>query len=235
MTLENLYQMLSYGQLSNLAISGDGSGTIIESGQPKIVVAANEALKRLFGKFILLEKDVLIEQVAHITNYHLDKRFAESSYDPEQVKFPYIKDLYNDPFENDVVKITAVFESYHNKQLPLNDDENQWSLFTPKYNILQVPMPQDKVSLSVMYQALHPILDVERPEQEIMIPDMLEGALTAFIAFQVYNNMNTAESQVKAQGHLQIYNNIVQEVMDGDLVNSSISLTNSRFEKRGWK
>lgn len=155
MNLENLYQTLSYGQLSNLAISGDGSGTIIESGQPKIVIAANEALKRLYSKFNLLEKDVLIEQASHITNYHLDKRFAESSYDPDKVNFPYIKDLFNETFEDDVIRITGVFNSHNNYPLPLNDDEAEWSLFTPRYNILQVPKPQDKVSLSVMYQAKH--------------------------------------------------------------------------------
>ena len=40
MNIEDLFRNLSYGELSNLALSGEGLGTIVESARPKIVMYA---------------------------------------------------------------------------------------------------------------------------------------------------------------------------------------------------
>ena len=74
MLLEDLYQRLSYGELSNLSISTDGNGSIIESAQPRVVLYANEALVRLYSTFILRTNSLLITPIDHITYYHLKKR-----------------------------------------------------------------------------------------------------------------------------------------------------------------
>ena len=73
MNIEDLFTSLSYGELNNLSMSADGSGSIEESKQPQILLYANEGLLRLYGRFLLKENDVLIEMVEHITNYHLKK------------------------------------------------------------------------------------------------------------------------------------------------------------------
>ena len=76
MLLEDLYQRLSYGELSNLSIAMEGTGSITEAGQPRIVTYANEALIRLYSTFILRSNSVMIALVDYITMYHLSKRFA---------------------------------------------------------------------------------------------------------------------------------------------------------------
>jgi hypothetical protein len=108
MNVDQLFQNLSYGELSNLSMGVEGEGAIEEKHQPKIILHANEGLLRLYTRFLLLEKDVLIEQVEHITNYHLLKRFAESNWNPEEEPYAYIKDLGREPFEEDVIKILSV-------------------------------------------------------------------------------------------------------------------------------
>ena len=234
MNIEDLFTNLSYGELSNLSLSGEGSGTILEDSQPKIIRYANEGLLRLFSRFVLKQSDVLIEMVAHITNYHLIKKYAESVYNPDEVHFPYIKDLINEPFKEDVIKVLEVYTSEGNL-VPLNDSERKDSVFTPVGNVLQVPRPLDRRSLSVMYQARHEKLDHNKQDQLIEIPEVLEGALTAFIAYKVFSHMNSDGSSVKAQEHMQIYENICNEAVEHDLVSTSTSTTNSRFEKRGWQ
>lgn len=234
MNVDQLFQNLSYGELSNLSMGVEGEGAIEEKHQPKIILHANEGLLRLYTRFLLLEKDVLIEQVEHITNYHLLKRFAESNWNPEEEPYAYIKDLGREPFEEDVIKILSVFDS-HGYRLPLNDNERADSLFTPQAKVLQVPHPEDGVSLSVLYQAKHPPLSIERLDQEVDLPEVLHGALTAFIASKIYGNMNTAEARATGQEHFLHYENICGDVIENDLVSTSISATNSRFHKRGWK
>lgn len=233
MNVEQLFQNLSYGELSNLSMGVDGEGGIEERHQPKIILHANEGLLRLHSRFVLCEKDVLIEQVEHITNYHLLKRFAESNWDPKQEPYPYIKDLGREPFEEDVIRILSVYDS-QGFRLPLNDNERADSLFTPQAKVLQVPHPKDRVSLSVLYQAKHPLLSQDNPDQEVALPDVLHGALTAFIASRIYGNMNTAESVAKGQEHFLHYENICNDAVNNDLVSTSTSTTNSRFNKRGW-
>lgn len=233
MNLEQLFTDLSYGVLSNLSLSADGSGTIQEEKQPQIVLFANEALLRLYSRFILSEKDVLLEMVGHITNYHFLKRFTESQFDPEKEHYPYIKDLINEPYQEDMLKILAVYNSLGQK-IPLNDNERMDSVFTPRDKVLQVPNPVDGATLSVLYQASHPKLTVDNLEEEIQLPVVLDGALTAYIAYKVFSSMNTDVSSAKAQEHFQIFGSICDEVEDRDMVNSSISTTNTRFNKRGW-
>lgn len=233
MKISELYKTLSYGELSNLSIGMDGVGSILEDAKPRILHYANEGLTRLYGRFILKEKDVMIELVDHITNYHLLRMYAESYFDPEEVRYPYIKDLFNEPFTEDVIKILSVYNGVGQK-LPLNDNERSDSLFTPTGKILQVPNPRTGVSLSVLYQAKHPELLPNDEDQDIHLPQVLEGALVAFIAYKVFSHMNTDVSTAKAQEHMSVYASVCDEVEQHDLVNSSISTTNSCFRKRGW-
>jgi hypothetical protein len=233
MNVSELLTKLSYGELSNTALAVDGQGTIQEEQQPKVINYANEALIRLYSRFCLREKDVLVEMVSHITNYHLNSRFAETKYDPEVEPYPYIKDLPREPFADDVIKVLTVYDSFGSR-LALNDAECPTSVFTPQANVLQVPFPVEGACLSVHYQAMHPILSEKEPKGEIQLPFVLDGALTAYIAYKVYSHMNTQEASAKAQEHLAIYEQIANSVTESDTATTSIAETNTRFHKRGW-
>jgi hypothetical protein len=193
-----------------------------------------KGLLRLYSRFILKEKDVLIEQVEAVTYYHLKKCFSESAWDSTEQPYPYIKDLFSEPFEEDVIKILEVYDSLGRK-LVINDEEDRNSVFTPQPTVLQVPRPVPGVCLSLKCQTKHPPLSIERLEQELELPESLYGALTAFIAWKIYANINTQEAQGVAQNHQANYERICAEVVEGDLVNSSISTTNIKFNRRGWR
>lgn len=229
----DLFRILSYGEFSNLAIGSDGTGTLTAAAKPRVVQHANEGLLRLYSKYILSEKDVIIELVEGITHYHLDSRFSETVYNPAEVAYPYIKDMGRETFSNDVIRVLAVYDSLGTKR-PLNDTEYSDSVFTPQARVLQVPWFIPEVSLSVLYQARPPILSHLEPAGEIELPDFLHGALTAFIAYKVYSGMNTAEATNKALEHKARYEEICAEALSEDLVATSISTTNSLFDKRGW-
>ena len=233
MLLEDLYQRLSYGELSNLSLSSDGNGSILEGSQPRIVLYADEALVRLYTTFILKTKSVILTPWDHITYYHLKKRFAFSQRSTSNEDFLYIQDLDDEPFVEDVVKVLEVFDEMGNA-VPLNDTEQPLSVFTPQAMMLQVPTARKGQVLTLLYQASHPKLDVCNSHSIIELPEVLHGALTAFIAHKVYSHMNTAESSAKAQEHMSTFMGICADVIDKDLVATSILRSNSRFHKRGW-
>lgn len=232
MKIQDLYRDLSYGVLKNLSMSGEGSGDIRDKDRGSVILAANETLLRIYSRFLLCEKDVLIQQMDGITNYHLLKRFAVFGQDSPETK-RYILDMALEPFEEDVIKILAVYSS-DGCPMPLNDNEAAWSLFTPQANVLQVPRPDPSKALSVLYQARHVPLVAEELEQPIEVPDVLLGALYSHIGYQIYESIGTAEAMGRAMSLLQNYNMICDEAAANDTVQTSISTSNSRFEKRGW-
>ena len=232
MNIEDLFRNLSYGELSNLALSGEGSGNIVESARPKIIMYANDALTRLHTRFPLRTKDVLVEMYAHITNYHLLPRYARNT-SPQVEKYAYILDLPLEPFIDEVIQIESVFDT-HGCSIPLNDDGNPRSVFTPQSKVLQVPHPVAGAALNVVYRTKHDNLEHEKLDQPIFLPETLHSAFTAYIAYKVYSHMNTVEATNKAQEHLAFYESVCGEVNQHDTLNGSVSTTNQRFEERGW-
>lgn len=233
MNLEKLYTNLSYGALSNLNYSEEGSGTIAEQNRGKVNLFINEGLLRLYSRFVLLTKDVVIELQPGITFYHLRKRFSLSDWNPHEERVAYIIDQPEDPFMEDVIKVLQVCDSLGNV-IPLNDAEHVDSVYTPQAKMLQVPRPQKNVALSVMYQARHPEVTGEDLEQTIDAPDVLLSALCAYVGYQAFASVNTEVSLMKSQEQLALYETLCQEAEEKDLVSTSISSTNTRFNKRGW-
>lgn len=233
MDVNQLFAELSYGELSNLALANDGNGTITDAAKPRLLIHANEALLRLYTRYVLKTSDVLIELVDHITNYHLLAKFAESQWETSPQEHLYIKDLMREPFTEDVIRILTVFDSY-SCPIPLNDPDHEESIYTPQGNVLQVPRPVTGMALSIVYQAKHPLLVLAPTPSVIDLPDVLWGAYKAYIGYLVYNNMNTQEANGIAQEHLNRYETICGEVLMQDLVTTSMSSTNVRFQKNGW-
>jgi len=234
--LFHLFEMLSYGELSNLSMSGDGSGEILPAMQPKLVHYTNEALLKLYGRFLLKENDVLVQLYEHITFYHLIPRFSlcfVPTLEAEEEHIRYLLDLAHEPFRDEVIKVISVFDNL-GKELPLNDEEQHHSVFTPQAKVLQVPNPIGDLIYNVRYQQRHPKLSGELGEN-IECPDVLLGALTSYIAYKVYSHMNSAESSAKAQEFMATYELNCNDAVDRDLVNGSISQTNVRFERGGWR
>jgi hypothetical protein len=233
MRLRDLFENLVNGELSNLAMATTLVSDTITPDHKKVVIYANDALIRLYSKFVLKENDIIIITQSGITNYHLDSRFSIQGHDGKLIRVPYIQDLPQEPFTNDVVKILAVYDN-SGCELALNDAECYNSVYTPQANVLQVPRPYDGMVLSVLYQAKHETLSIENIEQIIELPDVLISAFTAYIAYKVHSHINTQESSAKAQEHLTLYTSLTDDVLRDDTVGVSISGTNVRFQKRGW-
>jgi len=235
MNLEELFEKLSYGVLSNLSISGEGSGVIPEKGQRKLTLYTNEALKRIYSRFVLKEQEVTIETYEYITNYHLVPRFAvnyvpSSEEDNEPIR--YIMDLPEERFHGDVIRILSVRNNLE-EQLPLNNEDHPLSVFIPQANVLQVPNPVSERMLAVTYQALHPTLTGDL-DQRIELHPSFEEALIAYIAYKTYSHMNTQDATAKSQEHYQLFEGICKEVEDRNTASTSTTTSNTRFERNGW-
>lgn len=234
-TVSELFRRLSYGPLSNIAISNEGAGGIAEAKQPAIIQYANEGLLRLHSRFVLIERELIIELIDGVTSYPIDSTYAFSKSTGDASVPAYIQDSTVVPYQDDLIKIMAVFNCA-GCQLPLNNDGDCCSFFTPQPNVLQVPNPLDEATIHLTYQARHKKLS-DYPAvltEEINIPFVLEEALLSYIASSVYSNMNGQEHGLKAAAHLSKFESICNDVRAQDLVNSSISGSLSKFCERGF-
>ncbi|AYR04251.1 hypothetical protein JURA_0029 [Escherichia phage vB_Eco_Jura] len=233
--IEELFCRLANGVLNNTGIVTDDRGDIEDDSKPFIIVAANEALTRLHGRFNMRNNNVVVEMQEGRTNYPLLAKYAVQSYDPNEVKCPFIMDLAGEKFAEDVIRILEVYDD-KGRRRPLNDRNNPHSLFTPRPNVLQNNAPKAWEVLNVMYQAKHPKLSTaEDGYNEIDIPDTLDPALDAYIAYRYYTSLNTPESSAKAAEYLSFYDSICREVVEYDLTSDTEVDTNTLFRKRGWR
>jgi len=233
MKIVELFRRLAFGELSNLAIANP-DGTLVEEKHPQIVQYTNEGLLRLYSRFVLKENTILVEQYEHIVNYYLKPKFAESA--GADIAYPYIKDMPDEPFKGDVVRILSVTDESGQAKI-LNDKDNTLSLYTPQPDCLQVPNPIEGRPLAVTYQARHWLLDDRIGyilEQEIDIPFFLEGALQNYVAYRVYSDMNGQENLSKSQQNLAAYEAICIEIENRDLVNQSFHTSHQKLEQRGF-
>lgn len=237
MQVSDLFDRLATGQLSNLNLADEETGLIEKPYWKKLINYSNSGLLKLYSRFILKEREVLIECRAHITKYELNSKYSLVS---NKVSDPYIIDFPHDPFNDDAIKILGVYDNSGNKYI-LNDTNNGCSLFTPKPLTLQVPAPVQGSSLSVTYQARHdPLCFTDMSEtnlfaQCINIPFFLEDPLTNFIASEYYSHLNGQENTLKGQEFFAKFDAACIEIEDNDLANETFSTTNEKFYKRGFR
>ncbi|QIG68826.1 putative tail protein [Rhizobium phage RHph_Y2_6] len=234
MNLGELFTKLSHTHLSNLAIGSDGSGTVPTEKRAQIISHINESLLRIFTRFVLYEKSLILETTSSRVNYPLEARYAQSSDSDEAHK--YIMDLNPaERFAGDVLKILEVYNNF-GARFVLNDVEDFWSLFTPQPNVLQVPHPQNGQALAVQYQARHPIILPNATDNfPLLVPAYLEGALTACVGAAIIGSMNGQDNLLKQQSLMAEYEGICLDIESKDLPNLTVSTTNTKFAKRGFR
>lgn len=232
MNLIELFRRLSYGELSNLALAGSGSGDIQTAQRPKVLMHVNDGLRRLHTRFILREEQLILEQIEGVTQYRLSPDYAQSNAAIANTPYQYIIDA-GDPFHGRLVRVTAVYDEFDN-ELPLNDIGRYGSVRTPQPDLLELPYARGGSVLLIDYQAYPPELVVEDLEETVPVPDVLVPALTAFVAGKIYSNMNGAENTAKGAGHMATYDALCADAELNNLVSASRIQTTDKFGARGF-
>lgn len=237
MKTSNYIKELGYGVLHNTHMSS--INLVNESSVAPLLTLIDEGLSRLYTRFNLSEKSLILEMRVGVTMYHLKKIYSVQGNDPVRVPYPYIMDLPNEPFLEDVIKVIRVVDG-NNKERPLNDPNVGDSIFTPEVDILQFKYPKAGEVYFVTYLARHaPLLSFTNTgftiRDEIHLPAVLVPALSNYVAYMVHSRINTPESQARGAQSLMIYEEICKEVERSDAVANSVSGINTRFKQNGWK
>jgi hypothetical protein len=206
MTLSELFEQLSYGELSQLPAGTSEPGAIDEAYWRQVISHINLGLLELYKRFWVESGEVLLQLYDHIAYYKLHDRYAESNrLSPEPYR--YIKDSEYYPFRNNVMKIEQVFNAC-GEQVCLNDHTACESLFTPAYDTLQVPLPTNYTVLTVEYRAgpekIQYVPGMDPEEVEVDIPPGLLEPLVLFVGARAYRVMNPDQHN-STRAYMQLF------------------------------
>jgi len=235
MILSEIFDHLTYGELSQLAIGGNNTDGIKEADYKAIVGHINLALTELYKRFPLKLNSVAIQLYDHITNYKLHSDYAITNESSTET-YKYIIDSPYYPFTDDVLMIERVINE-NAEELPLNDTNEYYSLFTPMYNVVQVPYPDLDNAIEVQYKAAPTKIDTtvdgfDPDTTEVVIPNHMLEPLLTYVAYRIYTG-NKLNKGSDISNLYSKFNALCAEIDYKGLVNKDIN-TNLNFWRNGW-
>jgi len=234
MLLSEIFEYLSYGELSQLALGSADDGGIQSKDYPKVISYINLALIELYKRFSLREKQLIIQLDDSITDYKLHNDYAVSNTESaEPIK--YIIDTAQVPFTNDVLQIERI-KNADDEEFVLNDLDEDLSLYTPTYDIIQISYPEDETTMTVTYRAYPDKISLQGTSPsgtEVALPEQLLEALLAYVAHRAYGSMQTTEG---AQG-TTYYSKFLAAVRTVKETGGILEINNSnhRLDSNGWQ
>lgn len=248
MNLQDIFNALSSGELSQLSIGGKAAGVIDSQNRGKLLPHINLGLTALFKRFRLKDGELLVQLKPDKLRYVLTNEFAVSSVGAASDE-AYILDS-NNPYANDLLKIEAVLTDL-DFALPLNDAMQAYSVNTPQLNTIVVPklivdggrdLP-DKLKtslLKVRYRANHtkvtydPASDFSYVDgTELELPDAYMEALLYFVASRINNPIGMSNEFHAGNSYMMKYEQECQR-LEADNLQVDVTQTNSRLVRNGW-
>lgn len=247
MKLQEIFDALSAGEFSQLSIGGQGAGVISEENYSKVLTHVNAALTALYTRFNLKENRLKLELVPGKTKYELHSSFAVNvRRSLELVR--YIKDTPDDPFQDDIIKISKVLTDA-GLPLSLNDHGEEYSVMTPSSTVLRVPTlmvtagievppPLITKNLVLVYQAAHPVLSVgmgffDPARINVELPRTHMEALLFYVASRANNPVGMVNEFNAGNNYFMKYEGACQ-MLEGKGIQVDQGSTYDRIQRNGW-
>lgn len=243
MKLQEIFNQLSQGELSQLFYGAEGLQGINADNLQRVGHAINTGLTALHTRFFLREERLRINLIPDRTSYPIAERYAEDARGTTETD-RYIEGSYT----GNLLKIEQVFTD-SGYELGLNDRDDPHSVLTPSMNILSVPriltekrsdLPDylKTDSLLVVYRANHPILNEDlglddAEEYEVELPYSHLQALLYFVASRLHNPVGMTNQFHMGNSYAQKYELECQR-LEMDNLQIDRGVTNTRAERMGW-
>jgi hypothetical protein len=250
MKLQEVFDQLTYGELSQLSIGGGQAGVIDPSNYSRVLAHVNLGLTALYKRFNLKQGRITVELDPARVEYPLIAKFAvttKASKEPVR----YIKDTSTSPFKADILKIERVLgDSGFEYNLNMVDDK--LSIVTPTSTTLRVPkdilvppddLPQEMrtANLEILYRANHPqmMIDTEEMDEddiaaiELELPDTHLEPLLLFVAARAHSPIGMQQEGAAGINWFQRYEASCMEIENKGLRVDEDSQQN-KLQRNGW-
>lgn len=204
MNLQECLNKLGRGKISNLSLCQ--GGYVKPEHMEKVIDAINEALLRLYTAIPIKEAHKTLSIESGIDTYKLD---------------------------DDMLTVTKVFDNI-GRPYAINNPEEPLHIWVSGYRFIIGKLPEDVEYFDLIYRVKHKELCIEELGDEVEVPENLQGALYAYVAYLLHNDMNTKEAVENAQKYLMEYQAIIDSVIQQGTINPEAILLNAKFRDRGF-
>ena len=239
MKLADIFEALTYGELSQLAlgnlVADDAESEVDPKDYAKVMSHINMGMSKLYSTFFLSSREVIVQLYDHIQLYTIDARYAVTNTDSEE-PIKYIMDSIYEPFVDEVLNIESVYNEGGELML-LNDHTEPWSIFTPGYNQIQIPFPEKHNSMVVHYRAEHPKVKFTSGMDPTKIDVGIPNGLLQSLLYYVAHRANAGTNVDQGANALSYYQKYTASVREAKLAGIGINtnLTNTKLDKAGWR
>jgi hypothetical protein len=224
MNVQEIFDQLTSGEFSQLAIGGQSNGAIDENNWAAVLDHINLGLASLYTRFFLKEGRLTLDLAPPETVYTLDAA--------------------------DLLKVEQVL-TLDGVALDLNDAMKPLAVMLASMKVLRVPadivnqaadLPEDfqnLTQLEVVYRAKHPKLVMDNlfaPDStEVELPESHLEALLMFVASRVHQpvGMGVQAEFNSSNNYFQRYEMACQALLNAG-VTMDRSLESSQFHERGF-
>ena len=209
MNLQDIFDELTYGELSQISIGGreNEEPGICEKDRPALIRHINTALTAIYTRFRLSQKELDVLLTPGKSTYVLDRKFLINNT-ASSAALKYLVDTEDDLFEDSLIKVESVWalreelgmrelKNQPYQELILNEQNNPYSVRTPSIKTLLVPDHFDHEDhvlsrLRVKYRARHKPIDLNVGASaplaiEIELPATHLQALLFHVASRIMN------------------------------------------------
>ena len=237
MTLQDIYDLMAYGELRDLFLGGtdlaEGGDGVDNDNFKRLWPNVNLGLTVLHTRFMLREGTVEVPVEEGKSIYILAPK----------------KDVPAD-WANDLLDIERVFGILDGKkyEIPLNEVDNPLSIRTPSVETLLLPDAVEDASwmdetttLVIKYRANHPeTKDYLANSSPLVTPIYLPAthleALVLFVASRIMNPVGmTPGAMHEGNNYAQKFELAVQQLKDGGFSVDNVTKENDRLYAKGWE
>lgn len=207
MTLQEIFDQITYGELSQLSIGGEAAGVINENNYARIIPHINLALTALYKRFPLKTNRLTLNFVTDKIEYPLHSKYViENTRSQEAVK--YLNQNPNEKFQDDILKVEEI-KTDLDESIVINDGLDEYSILTPTATILRIPidivnqiidLPNwlKTTQLQIVYRANHPKIVIgnglfDPTRITIQLPESHLEPLLLFIAARMLTPLGTGQ------------------------------------------
>jgi hypothetical protein len=244
MKLKEIFDQLTFGELSQISIGGGEAGAIRPQDYARMVAHVNLGLTTLYKRFKLKEGRFILQLQPGVYTYQLNSQFAASNT-KSRAPVKYINDAAF-PFKDDLLKVEHIYSS-SGFEFNVNNAADKLSMNTPTQRTLVVPKDiVDKLdtltedlktsTLEIVYRANHAKLgyeDVEPEDIELELPETHVDALLLFVAARVHTPSGIGEAESTGNTYFQKYEFACQQLENQDFQIDHGTQYN-KLERNGW-
>lgn len=247
MKLQEIFDQLSIGELSQLSIGGEAQGAITESNYSRVLAYINLGLTALARRFNLRTGSVRVVLQPGQNSYVLASQYLISNL-KSQEPVKYLEEIPGIKFIDAVLKIEQV-RCDSGIDLVLNDYTQPWAVSTPSVKTLRVPtdiveqspkLPEalKTQTLEVTYRAglehlVVPLGYFDPARVEVPLPDAYLEALLYFVAARAHAPIGMQEEGAAGNTWFTKFENECQRLEQQNL-QIDLGASSPRFVQGGW-